>query len=169
LSVPVAETPPTPIEPVVQVPEPDKPVVKPVAAPVVVPEGAAPRLSSRVRERLKKVREEAKRAETSAPVRSAAIKPKPRRYALVPPGPRGRIVQLGSFTEVGSGQERWRAIAKRWPYLTTKSRILSPIWMRQQNRWRLYYRLQLGTASQAQSVVICQRLQKAGQPCVVVY
>ena len=172
LSVPVAETPPTPIEPAAIAPEPEEKVAKPAPPPVIVPDDVAPRLSNRVRERLKHVREEAKRAERSAPAvpaAPAATRPKPRRFALVPPGPRGRIVQLGSYTAVPAGQENWRAIAKRWPYLTTKPRILSPIWMRQQNGWRLYYRLQLGTASQAQSVVICQRLQKAGQPCVVVY
>jgi hypothetical protein len=167
LPVPVAEAPPPPIEQVIAEP-PEKDLAK-VVPEVTQPELPAPKLSSRVRERLKQVRADAKRDEVSEPVRRAIARPAPRRFALVPPGPPGRVVQLGSFTDIPVAQENWRAVAKRWPYLTTKTRILSPIWMRQENGWRLYYRLQLGAASQAQSVVICQRLQKAGQPCVVVY
>jgi hypothetical protein len=172
--VPVAEAPPLPVEPVLPKaePEPEKP--KPVVKTAAVP--GAPKLSNRVRERLKRVRAQARRDELAqaraAQVKAAeaaAAEANARAVALVPPGPRGRIVQLGAFSTVPTAQENWRAVAARWPYLTTKPRILSPTWVRQGRRWKLSYRLQLGTASQAQSVVICQRLQRTGQPCVVVY
>jgi hypothetical protein len=34
--------------------------------------------------------------------------------------------------------------------------------------WK-YYRLRLGTQTQAQSAVICQQLRARGQSCIVIY
>ena len=33
---------------------------------------------------------------------------------------------------------------------------------------KIYYRLQMGTTSQAHSVVLCQRLRMIGQSCIVI-
>ncbi len=84
---------------------------------------------------------------------------------------RGRLVQLGAFPTRGEADQAWRAVSRRYPYLATKPRTVSPVQVRGLGGGRptRLYRLQLGTASQAQSVVICQQLERAGQSCVVVY
>lgn len=172
LPVPVAEAPPAPVGALARVRETERVLPMPVRSAEIVDDVAPPRLSNRVRARLKQVRREAKREEAAQLARAhtpAAASLPDTRFALVPPGPAGRIVQLGTFRLVSDAQEQWRAVAARWPYLTTKPRILSPVWVREGRQWALNYRLQVGTASQAQSLVICQRLGKAGQPCVVVY
>jgi hypothetical protein len=91
----------------------------------------------------------------------------PVRY--VPPvrvGPRGRLVQLGAYSTVRQADSAYRSIVWRYPYLAKKPKLVvttPPVGGHQ------YYRLQLGTASQAQSVVICQYLQTRGQSCIVLY
>jgi SPOR domain len=173
LPVPVAEAPPAPIDAVDPLDRAERRAALPAGGDEdSVEDLPEPRLSNRVRERLRTLRLEARREEAAQAAREH--RPVPRaapntRFALVPPGPKGRIVQLGNFTDVPLAQEQWRLVAKRWPYLMGKPRIVTPVWTRQNDQWALDYRLQIGTASQAQSLVICQRLQKAGQPCVVVY
>lgn len=84
---------------------------------------------------------------------------------------RGRVVQLGAFPTSDEADKAWRKLARRYPYLATKPKLVSPVEVRSLGGGRpmKLYRLQLGTASQAQSVVICQQLERAGQSCVVVY
>lgn len=83
---------------------------------------------------------------------------------------RGRLVQLGAFPTRDEADDAWRRLTRRYPYLRTKPRMVSPVEVRGLgNRPARLYRLQLGTASQAQSLVICQQLERAGQSCVVVY
>ena len=94
--------------------------------------------------------------------------PVPLRY--VPPpvrvGPRGRLVQLGAYSTVRQADSAYRSIVWRYPYLAKKPKLVvttPPV-----GGYR-YYRLQLGTDSQAQSVVICQYLRSRGQSCIVLY
>ena len=84
---------------------------------------------------------------------------------------RGRVVQLGAFPTTSEADEAWRKLTRRYPYLATKPKLVSPVEVRALGGGRRtkLYRLQLATASQAQSVVICQQLERAGQSCVVVY
>jgi hypothetical protein len=96
-------------------------------------------------------------AETSAP-------------APVQPLIRGRIIQLGAYPTRVQADFAWRAAVKRWPYLASKPRLISPLEVRSSDgKGTRMYRLQLATSSQAQSVVICQQLAGDGQSCVVVY
>jgi hypothetical protein len=84
---------------------------------------------------------------------------------------RGRVVQLGAFATRTQAEESWRRITRRYPYLATKPKMVNTVDVRGLGGGRptRMYRLQLGTSSQAQSVVICQQLDRAGHSCVVVY
>jgi hypothetical protein len=83
---------------------------------------------------------------------------------------RGRIIQLGAYPTRVQADFAWRTAVKRFPYLSSKPRLISPLEVRSTDgKPTRMYRLQMATASQAQSVVICQQLEDDGQSCVVVY
>jgi len=83
---------------------------------------------------------------------------------------RGRIIQTGAYPSRAAAELAWQTMVKKWPYLATKPRLISPLEVRSTDgRATQMYRVQMATASQAQSVVICQRLTAAKQSCVVVY
>lgn len=89
---------------------------------------------------------------------------------IVRPVVRGRIIQLGAFPSHNQAETAWRALVAKWPYLATKPRLVTTIDVRSTDgKATRMHRLQLATASQAQSVVICQQLEKTRQNCVVVY
>ncbi len=83
----------------------------------------------------------------------------------------GRVVQLGAFPTRTQAEDSWKRITRRYPYLETKSKMVNTVDVQGLGGGRptRMYRLQLGTSSQAQSVVICQQLERAGHSCVVVY
>lgn len=82
----------------------------------------------------------------------------------------GRKLQLGAYRNPAQAETAWRALVRRYPYLASKPKLVTPIEVRSTDgRATRMYRLQLAAASQAQAVVICQRLERAGQSCVVVY
>jgi hypothetical protein len=84
---------------------------------------------------------------------------------------RGRVVQLGAFPTRAQAEDSWKRISRRYPYLASKPKMVNTVDVRGLGGGRptRMYRLQLGTSSQAQSVVICQQLDRAGHSCVVVY
>ena len=84
---------------------------------------------------------------------------------------RGRVVQLGAFPTRAQAEASWKRITRRYPYLATKAKLVNTVDVRGLGGGRptRMHRLQLGTSSQAQSVVICQQLERAGYSCVVVY
>lgn len=84
---------------------------------------------------------------------------------------RGRVIQLGAFPSRKQAEDEWRRVTRRYPYLTSKPKMVNTVDVRGLGGGRptRMYRLQLGTSSQAQSVVICQQLERAGLSCVVVY
>jgi hypothetical protein len=81
------------------------------------------------------------------------------------------VVQLGAFPTRKQAEDEWKRVTRRYPYLTTKPKMVNTVDVRGLGGGRptRMYRLQLGTSSQAQSVVICQQLERAGLSCVVVY
>lgn len=96
----------------------------------------------------------------------------PSPIAVYRPNPdRGRVVQLGAFPSRTQAERAWKKVTRRYPYLATKPKMVNTVDVRGLGGGRptRMYRLQLGTSSQAQSVVICQQLERAGQSCVVVY
>jgi len=83
---------------------------------------------------------------------------------------RGRIIQIGAYPNRAQADVAWEYVVKRWPYLASKPKLVSPIEVRSTDgKGTRMYRLQLATSSQAQSAVICQRLETAKVSCVVVY
>ena len=78
-------------------------------------------------------------------------------------GVRGRVIQLGAFTTSAKAQAQWRRVYSRYPLL----RPLSPRVLKTRIGGRPYYRLQLGTFSHAHSELLCQRLRRLGEGCMV--
>lgn len=89
---------------------------------------------------------------------------------VVQPVVRGRIIQVGAYPTQYQAELAWQQLVKTWPYLATKPKLISPLDVRSTDgKATRMHRLQLATASQAQSAVICQQLEKKRQNCVVVY
>jgi len=126
------------------------------------------------------------RAAAAQPARQAAVRraaPRPRvarRQAepdeeagapvALQPVVRGRIIQTGAFASRAQAEAAWQRMVAKWPYLATKPRLIAPLEVHSTDgKATRMFRVQLATASQAQSEVICQRLQSARQSCVVVY
>ncbi|HYI42348.1 MAG TPA: SPOR domain-containing protein [Sphingomicrobium sp.] len=78
-------------------------------------------------------------------------------------GVQGRIIQLGAFRSPVQANGQWSRVYYRYPLL----RPLPPRVVRTNIRGRTYYRLQLGTFSHAHSEMLCQRLRKVGEGCIV--
>jgi hypothetical protein len=136
--------------------EPVSPSEQESALPRVVPQRAAPRPRIR-RSGLAEVAPAAEAGEISAPI-------------VVQPVVRGRIIQVGAYPTQYQAELAWQQLVKTWPYLATKPKLISPLDVRSTDgKATKMHRLQLATASQAQSAVICQQLEKKRQNCVVVY
>ncbi|MCW3798344.1 SPOR domain-containing protein [Sphingomonas sp. BN140010] len=112
----------------------------------------------------------------TAPARPRRVVPREQAEAAAEPETpeqpvvRGRIVQTGAFVSRQQAQASWEQMVRKWPYLATKPLLISPLDVRSTDgKETRMYRVLLATASQAQSEVICQRLQSARQSCVVVY
>lgn len=150
----VVEPTPAPVEPASPAVEPARTaaapapaLTRPAAAPVVAPP----------------------RPPALAPARQPALapaRPPVSRQRTIPFTPRGRIIQLGSYSTQRQADAAHRALVFRYPYLANKPKVISPT--QPVGGWR-YYRLRLGTQTQAQSAVICQYLQARGQSCIVIY
>jgi hypothetical protein len=107
-----------------------------------------------------------RRQQTSRSVQQSA----PELELPVQPVVRGRLIQTGAFPSRAQAEADWRRMVRKWPYLASKPRLIAPLMVRSTDGKATHmYRVQLATASQAQSVVICQQLAKVGQSCVVVY
>jgi cell division protein FtsN len=106
-----------------------------------------------------------------APRRKAAKRVEPAPVTSAPPydprawnsGVRGRIIQLGAFRTSAQANGEWNRVYYRYPLL----RPLPPRVLKTKIRGRTYYRLQLGTFSQAHSELLCQRLRATGEGCIV--
>lgn len=94
------------------------------------------------------------------------VPPPVARQPTIPFTPRGRIIQLGAYSTQRQADAAHRSLVFRYPYLANKPKVISPT--QPVGGWR-YYRLRLGTETQAQSLVICQYLQSRGQSCIVIY
>jgi hypothetical protein len=81
-------------------------------------------------------------------------------------GASGRLVRVGTFSTVRQAKKGWWAIVKMNPALKRLPALVVPV--QSQRNGRVYYRLQMGTTSQAHSTVLCQRMRMIGQGCVVI-
>ena len=111
------------------------------------------------------------RARTAAGRKPAARAAAPRGNSAAPAynagawksGVRGRIIQVGAYRTSADAQAQWKRVYYRYPLL----RPLPPRVIKSKVRGRTYYRLQLGTFSQAHSELLCQRLRTLGEGCMV--
>ncbi len=84
----------------------------------------------------------------------------------VVPGASGRLVRVGAFTAPRQAKKAWWAMVRNNPALKRLPALVVPAPSRRDGR--TYYRLQMGTTSQAHSEVLCQRMRRIGQSCVVI-
>lgn len=81
-------------------------------------------------------------------------------------GASGRLVRIGTFTTVHQAKRGWWGITKVNPALKRLPALVVPV--RSLRDGKTYYRLQMGTTSQAHSAVLCQRMRMIAQSCVVI-
>jgi hypothetical protein len=81
-------------------------------------------------------------------------------------GAAGRLVRVGAFNSVHQAKRGWWAIVRVNPTLKGLPALVVPV--QSLRNGRVYYRLQMGTTSQAHSAVLCQRMRMIAQPCVVI-
>jgi hypothetical protein len=91
-----------------------------------------------------------------------ALEPWPVR---VTQGASGRLVRIGAFATARKAKKGWWAIVRMNPALQRLPALVVPA--RSLRNGRTYYRLQMGTTSQAHSEVLCQRMRMIGQSCIV--
>lgn len=113
----------------------------------------------------------------TAPVR-AVVEPKPAKRPETRPQPlgfsnpwesagaSGRMVRVGTYSSLRQGKQAWSKLAKVYPAMKRMPAVVTDI--PSLRNGRTYYRLQIGTTSQAHSEVLCQRMRAIGQSCVVV-
>jgi len=73
---------------------------------------------------------------------------------------------VGTFRTARQAKKGWWAIVRMNPTLKRLPALVVPV--QSQRDGRVYYRLQMGTTSQAHSTVLCQRMRMIGQSCVVI-
>ena len=177
-TAPVAQQ-PAPAEPQVEEVQPaPMPEVElsPAPAPVIFRQQQEVRAAIEpVRER-RIVKRPAPSAVRSKPVRSEAAaapsKPAEEKKPLGFSNPwnsseaSGRMVRVGTYANLRQGKQAWSRLAKVFPGMKKLPAVVTDL--PSQRNGKVYYRLQIGTTSQAHSEVLCQRMKAIGQSCVVV-
>jgi hypothetical protein len=80
-------------------------------------------------------------------------------------GASGRLVRIGTFSTRSQAKRGWRVLVRNNPSL---QRLPALVVAAPSSRdGKTYYRLQMGTTSQAHSAVLCQRMRMIGQSCVI--
>lgn len=160
-----APRPAAPVQPQVRIaPQPEiEPIVAP-PMPVIEP-------PPRVMRAPEKTVVVPRPATEAAPAVSEAPKPaQPEHLQLWPvrqiDGAAGRLVRVGAFNSVHQAKRGWWAIVRVNPTLKRLPALVVPV--QSLRNGRVYYRLQMGTTSQAHSAVLCQRMRMIAQPCVVI-
>jgi hypothetical protein len=104
-------------------------------------------------------------AEPVKHVEAAAAPPQPWPVRVIE-GADGRLVRIGAFGSVHQAKRGWWAIVRVNPALKRLPALVVPV--RSLRNGQVYYRLQMGTTSQAHSTVLCQRMRMIAEPCVVI-
>ncbi|MEA3079806.1 MAG: hypothetical protein QOF05_1214, partial [Sphingomonadales bacterium] len=143
-----AARPAAPVQPQVKIaPVPE---VEPIVAPTIpVVESAKPakRVAEKNLIRPRPVADPAPAArDASSPVQPERLQPWPVR---VVDGAAGRLVRVGAFSSVHQAKRGWWAIVRANPTLEHLPALVVPV--RSLRSGRVYYRLQMGTTSQAHS------------------
>jgi len=152
------------------------PEVEPIVAPpmpVIDEPARAPRREPMARARPRVVRsvtrvESDAKADEEAATRVVVHKAGPPQVWPVRAveGASGRLVRIGTFRTARQAKKGWWAIVKMNPTLKRLPTLVVPVQSLRDGR--VYYRLQMGTTSQAHSTVLCQRMRMIAQSCVVI-
>lgn len=81
-------------------------------------------------------------------------------------GAAGRMVRIGTFADRRQAKEAWFEIVNMYPGMEGLNSVVVPVASKRNGR--TYYRLQMGTTSQAHSEVLCQWMRVIRVSCVVV-
>ena len=152
---------------------PAQPQVQPTPMPVIDEPASAPRRVSATHSKTRSepsgasVESAAKADEEAAP-KVGVHKPQSSQVwpVRVVDGASGRLVRVGTFRTARQAKKGWWAIVRMNPTLKRLPALVVPV--QSQRDGRVYYRLQMGTTSQAHSTVLCQRMRMIGQSCVVI-
>lgn len=106
-----------------------------------------------------------RKASTVRRARSAAAAPLALWPVRVEAGASGRMVRIGTFATRSQAKRGWSRIMRFYPGMSRLPALV--VAQRSLRDRRTYYRLQMGTTSQAHSEVLCQRMRTIGQSCVV--
>lgn len=148
------------VEPIVAPPMPVIDVPPPVRRSTP-PAQAAPRATEAPEQN-----ESAEGAETAEKPAEPKVDPLQPWPARVIDGSSGRLVRIGTFSTSRQAKKGWWAIMRMNPALKRLPALVVPV--RSLRNGRVYYRLQMGTTSQAHSEVLCQRMRMIAQSCVVI-
>ena len=109
----------------------------------------------------------------TAPARKVAARPaEPKKTVLKPwpvrevDGASGRMVRIGTFASSRQAKRGWWKVVGTYPGMKRIPALVVPV--QSLRNGQTYYRLQMGTTSQAHSEVLCQRMRIIGQSCVVI-
>lgn len=80
-------------------------------------------------------------------------------------GASGRLVQIGAFGSRYQAKRGWWAMVRAYPALKRLPTVVNDA---RNSRGRRFYRLQIGTTSQAHSEVLCQKMERIHFSCAVV-
>jgi outer membrane biosynthesis protein TonB len=177
-TVPPATTAPLPLPQAAQPQvEPDRvPEVEPVPLPAVsVPEPVTSARRTSRRRHVVAVHRNSKPASVEQSEKKAASAPAPSPAkksgyptlwpSRVSQGASGRLVQIGAFGSRYQAKRGWWAMVRAYPALKRLPTVVNDT---RNSKGRRFYRLQIGTTSQAHSEVLCQKMQRIHYSCAVV-
>jgi hypothetical protein len=158
-------------EPVVGTPEaiqPEASVADAEPQRVVTPEAEPQRTATTIDRR-----PPARAKRKAAPARKVTAKPAAPKKAVLRPWPvrevegaSGRMVRIGTFASARQAKRGWWKVVGTYPGMKKIPALVVPV--QSLRNGQTYYRLQMGTTSQAHSEVLCQRMRIIGQSCVVI-
>jgi hypothetical protein len=80
-------------------------------------------------------------------------------------GAAGRLVQIGAFGSPHQAKRGWWFMVSSYPAMTHLPAVVTAA---HNLKGQPFYRVRLGTTSQAHSEVLCQRMQRIGLSCTVI-
>ena len=98
-----------------------------------------------------------------SPPKKTVLRPWPVREV---DGASGRMVRIGTFASARQAKRGWWKVVGTYPGMKRIPALVVPV--QSLRNGQTYYRLQMGTTSQAHSEVLCQRMRIVGQSCVVI-
>lgn len=145
---------------------PAQPQVAPERIEQIAPIAPAPALAPPARLRASGKNATSSRARAHPPARARQADPAALWPVRVEAGASGRMVRIGTFATRRQAKTGWARIMRLYPGMRRLPTLVVP--MQSLRDRRIYYRLQMGTSSQAHSEVLCQRMRMIAQSCVVV-